>query len=138
MKVEVINYSPGPMSANTELWDKIENKQAIGIEVIARLRYSASKNVCGFQFDITLIHNDNMIVKTGFLYGIILEELDKYIDDSLTREHIMRNIADLSAIIWPFVVGSFSARCADYSIPMILPKIDFYKFAEEVMLIKSE
>ena len=52
-------------------------------------------------------------------------------------EHNVDSIAEIPDFIWPFVAGVFVARCEDNGIHMILPRVDFYKFAEEVILLKS-
>lgn len=138
MNIDVINFSPGPMVAKPKDWEKIENMTALSMEVIARLRYIPGKDVLGYQFDISLIFEDELIVKTGVLFGLKLLDVDKYLNNSLSREHNVSSIAEITEFIWPFVVGAFAARCADNGIQMILPRVNFYKFAEEVMLIKSD
>lgn len=61
-----------------------------------------------------------------------------YIVDSLTKEVNTKSVAKISEFVWPFIVGAFAARCADKEIQMILPRLNFDKFAEEVILQKSE
>lgn len=138
MKIQVMTYSPGPFEANKELWDKIDSNDKMGIDITGRLRYQPQKDICGFQFDIKLVHKDELLIKTGLLFGLIVEDMGSYIGDSLTKEVNTKSVAEISEFIWPFVVGAFAARCADKKIQMILPRLNFDKFAEEVLLLKSE
>lgn len=138
MKIQVLNYSAGPFEANFDLWEKVNDKEDLLFDIISRLRYSPEKEVCGFQFDFKLTFNEEMIVKCGFLFGLMIEDLGKLIGDSLTKEANNRSIAEISAFIWPFVVGALAARCAYVNIEMVLPPINYKKFAEEVRLIKSD
>lgn len=138
MKIHVMTYSPGPFEANKELWDNIESNDKMGIDIAGRLRYRPQKDICGFQFDIKLVYKEEMLIKTGLLFGLMVDNLGSYIGDSLTKEVNTKSVAKISEFIWPFVVGAFAARCADKEIQMILPHLDFDKFAEEVLLLKSE
>ena len=138
MNIQVLNYSAGPFDNDFDLWEKVNDKEEMSFDIRSRLRYSPDKEVCGFQFDITLTLNDKMIVRCGLLFGLRIENLDKYIGDSLTKEVNNKSVAEISAFIWPYVVGALAARCADANIDMVLPPINYDKFAEEVMLIKAE
>lgn len=138
MDINLINYSAGPFSANTDLWDKTDKSADFQINVVARLRYTPKEDVCGFQFDIMIDYKNEFLLKCGFLFGLRIKDLATYIDDSLTKEQNTKSVEVISSFIWPFVVGAFAARCADQKIDMILPRINYEKFAEEVMLIKSE
>lgn len=138
MKIQVMTYSPGPFEANKELWDKIDNCDKMGIDIAGRLRYRPQKDICGFQLDIQLVYKEESLIKSGLLFGLMVEKLESYIGDSLTKEANTKSIAEISEFIWPFVVGAFAARCADKEIQMILPRLNFDRFAEEVIIQKSE
>lgn len=138
MDIRLLNYSAGPFVGDQDLWNKLENREDLNVNVVSRLRYTPGVDVFGLQFDFIISHENCQIIKTGYLFGMEIAKLEDYVDDRLTSEINKKNIAEIVKFIWPYVVGAFAARCADNSIQMILPNIDFVKFADEVMLVSAD
>lgn len=137
MNIRLLNYSAGSFVGNSDIWTKIEDKQDMNINIVSRLRYTSNVDVFGLQFDFIVSYKQELIIKTGFLFGMEVKDFKNYIEDKLPTETNKKNISEIIRFIWPYVVGALAARCSDHSIQLILPDIDFTKFAEEVMMVKN-
>lgn len=72
MEITVINFSKGPSSFNSELWEKADKTQA-SLEITPRLRYSADSDYVGFQLDFLIAHEQTFYYRAGFLIGLHVE-----------------------------------------------------------------
>lgn len=134
MDIKLLNYSAGPMKADSDLWGEITDRSDINSNVICRLSYTPGKDVIGMQFDFTFSNDDKLLIKTGFLFGMRIDGLAGYISESLPEETVRTSITDILSFVWPYVVGAMAARCAEKSIELILPSIDYAGLAKEVIL----
>ena len=138
MEIILGNYSAGPFVIEEDRVKDIKDKSKVQIGMSARLKYSSASDVCGIQFDFILNNNEELVIKTGFLFGMEIKNLKEFISDNNTREKNLKHVTEIIEFIWPFTVGAFAARCGDHSFQMMLPPIDASRFASEVILSNQD
>lgn len=134
MDIRVLNYSGGPMTADSALWNNIEDKKELRVTIIPRLRYSEGSEICGFQFDFIVVYDNQRVIKTGFLFGLGIENLVEYIGNKVSEEKKRKSIEDILKKIWPYAGGAFAARCSDKGISLLLPEPDLHQLSADTLL----
>ncbi len=140
MNIQIINYSQGPLEFNRDIWYNIENKQEnINIDAICQLRYSASTPVLGIQFDFTVTNGENLVLKTGFLFGLGIESFVKLLSEKKDLDNNREIVAEILQFVWPAVVGAIASQTSSPEHKsFIVPPINIDEYAKQVILSRKD
>lgn len=137
MNITIISFSEGILDFKQDVWKSIESKNNVSIDAFCQLRYSKESEFCGIQFDFVVNDDDKLILKYGFLFGIVIEDWIKLLE-GINLEDNKSPIEEILRFIWPGVVGAIAAKTASAgSSPIIIPAIDEKAFTEQVILVRS-
>lgn len=138
MEFNIVSYSRGPIEFNVEFWKNLHDKKDVDIDLRCNLRYNIKSPYVGFQFDISANFNNNIFLKIGFLFGIIIPELQELLKDGSTLENHRDVIAKLLHFIWPGVIGVVASQTAQFeALPFMLPDINEEELAKEVIVTQA-
>lgn len=139
MKIEIVNYSQGPVRIDRELWDN-RNLEGSIVSMRPQLRCVKGSDSVGFQIDVTVSVDDREALSIGFLFGMKVESWDKVTENHPDPDSLRPYINDICDRFWSAATGAIAAITSrDGSRPLILPPIDIEKFIPLVIItISSE
>lgn len=138
MDIQIVNFSQGPFNFNNVIWQELKNKENISIDAMCQLRYSRNAEIAGIQFDFTIINEETLILKDGFLFGLKIENWVDFVAKTDLSED-KSAIIEILNYIWPVVIGVVASQTSsDKTFPLILPTIDIPEFAKQVILKLSD
>lgn len=135
MNIKITSYSVGPIEINRELW---ENKPIDDFEVKQKsvLRYSTSKNVVGFQFDLLVSQRNSEVLKIGFVIGLDVEGWADMLASGYDPQVDRSAVEDICAYAWIAATGIVAAlSTTDNSSGLILPDIAPSDIASSLLIL---
>ncbi len=134
MDIQIVNFSQGPFNFNNVIWQELKNKENISIDAMCQLRYSHNAEIAGIQFDFTIINEETLILKDGFLFGLKIGNWVDFVAKTDLSED-KSAIIEILNFIWPAVIGVVASQTSsDNAFPLILPAIDIEEYAKQVIL----
>lgn len=139
MKIEIVNYSQGPVSINKELWNS-RQLEGSGVSMRPQLRCVKGSDSVGFQIDLAASVDDKEALSLGFLFGMRVEGWGKVTESHPDPDSLRPYINDICYYFWATATGAIAAITSrDNGRPLILPPIDPDKFIPLVIItISSE
>lgn len=134
MKIEVINYSQGPVNIVPDLW-KNRKLEGSPVSIKSNLRCSQKSDFIGFQMDLKVDQEDETAFSMGFLIGMKVEGWSDILQISSDPEEIRKHIKDICEYFWTLATGVVAVTSsADHSRSLILPPLDIEKFIKDVII----
>lgn len=135
MDIKIVSYSQGPC----EILDKFhELKKDVNIEAMPQIRFSQNSDFIGFQIDMKFWANDEVVVKFGFLIGMIItgwSEAFSKGESPVKNKFIIKALCEKAWLVGTGLLMARSKENLDKAI--ILPDIDFDKFADDIDFVDN-
>lgn len=137
MDITVVNISKGPHELNKEALKDYEISK-LSLNAAPRLRYCADSDYIGFQIDLTIMQENTVLFKSGFLIGMAIAGWAKDLKEGLDLNADRKKLAEICRTAWYIATGIVAMQSSeDSNRCIVLPAIDAEAFCNDIILLPS-